>query len=435
MNILIEKLKKVVETRRAEGTPDNVILNVLKEELQYPLLNFVYNHKEYSHLIMYGGTLLRIAYGLPRMSEDLDFQTDEAFDFMQFEQDLIKHFKTTYGVDVEVKMKSERLSETNFAYIKFPDILEEIGLKGHGVWTKLQIRFDVNRFVHSTDFATEQILITKDTYAFSIKTYPIATLMASKIAAILLRPKRGIGKEISDCKPRDIYDLMWYMEQKIIPSMGYLKTIHAKRKIEMKANNVLELFDVLLKKVGNLNDQSFAQDLSRFFCNPIEFEDWHRHWRERFRMRRNAYEIYKVKHQNDRPDLMEVRVATDFSSDNRHFLFVFATEEPPGRRVKFACSLSEYWYSFSEFQIPAGHRRKDIEHCIEGKQELTELDYEYAGLFYEKIKDYLMRNDYVLLQPALKTKLIRVTADQLNVKTQILLDRRLLIKERFEDLM
>ncbi|MBU1992485.1 nucleotidyl transferase AbiEii/AbiGii toxin family protein, partial [Patescibacteria group bacterium] len=375
MNILTEKLKKVVSVRRAEGTPDNAIINALKEELQYPVLDFIYNSKAYSRLIMYGGSLLRIAYGLSRMSEDLDFQTDTKFDFKKFEKDITAHFKTTYGVDIEIKIKTERLTGTDFAYIKFPGMLEEIGLKGHGIWTKLQIRFDVNKFSRISDFTTEQIPITKDTYAFSIRTYPISTLMASKIAAILLRPKRGIGHEISDCKPRDIFDLMWYMEQKVIPDMKYLEAIHARGKRSMEANNVLELFDVLLRQVGNLDDKSFTHDLSRFFYNPPEFEDWHRDWRKRFQMLRNSYEIYKVKKNNNKPELLEVRLITDFLSNNRYFHFLFSTEEPPDQRVKFTCGLSEYWYIFGDFKIPTGHRKKDIEDRIKSEQELTELDY------------------------------------------------------------
>lgn len=435
MNILIEKLKNVVNARRAQGTPDNVIINALKEELQYPVLDFIYNSKEYSNLIMYGGTLLRIAYGLPRMSEDLDFQTAEKFNFKKFTEKLTAHFKTTYDVDVETKIKTEQITGTDFAYIKFPNILEEIGLKGQGIWTKLQIRFDINKFSQSSDFSTEQIPITKGTYAFSIRTYTISTLMASKIAAVLLRRKRGIGHEVSDCKPRDIYDLMWYMEQKIIPDMDYLKAIHARGKKNMEANNVLELFDVLLRHVGNLDDKSFARDLSRFFYNPLEYEDWHRNWRERFQMLRNSYEIYKVKAINNKPDLLEVKVMTDFSSDNIYFHFYFSTEEPREGKVKFTCSLSEYWYIFADIRIPAGHRKKEIEHLIKSDRKLVELDYEYAGLFYEKIEDYLKRNDYILLQPELRTKLIRATADKLNVKTQILLDHRLLLKEKFENLL
>ncbi len=437
MNILIEKLKNVVSARQAQGTPDNAIINAIKEELQYPVLDFIYNDKEYSNLTMYGGTLLRIAYGLSRMSEDLDFQTDKKFDFKKFEKDLTAHFKTTYNIDIETKIKTERLTQTDFAYIKFPGVLEETGLKGHEIPTKLQIRFDVNKFSQVPDFSTEQIPVTKDTYAFSIKTYTVSTLMASKIAAVLLRPKRGIGYEISDCKPRDIYDLMWYMgrEPKIIPDMDYLKAIHARGKKNMEASDVLELFDMLLKYVGNLDDKSFAHDLSRFFYNPLEFEDWHRNWRERFRMLRNSYEIYKVKKTNSKPDLLEVRVATDHSNDNTYFHFYFSTKEPMNRGVKFTCGLSEYWYIFADFRISTGNRKKEIESLIKSNRKLSELDYEYAGLFYEKIKDYLKRSSYILLQPELKTKLIRATADKLDVKTEILLDRRLLSKERFENLL
>ncbi|MFA5947443.1 MAG: nucleotidyl transferase AbiEii/AbiGii toxin family protein [Candidatus Gracilibacteria bacterium] len=435
MNILIEKLKNVVSARRAQGTPDNVIINALKEELQYPVLDFIYNNKEYSNLIMYGGTLLRIAYGLPRMSEDLDFQTNKKFNLKKFAENIASHFKTTYDLAVEMKIKTEQLTGTDFAYIKFPNILEEIGLKGHGIWTKLQIRFDINKFSQALDFPIEQIPVTKDTYAFSIKTYTISTLMASKIAAVLLRGKRGIGNEMSDCKPRDIYDLMWYMDQKIIPDMDYLKAIHARVKMNMEATNVLELFDILLRHVGNLDDKLFTHDLSRFFYNPFEFEDWHRNWRERFRILRNSYEIYKIKKINNKPDLLEVRILANFSNNSTYFYFNFSTEEPINNRVRFICGLSEYWYIFGNFRILNGHRKKEIENFIKSNKDLTELDYEYAGLFYEKIEDCLKRNDYILLQPELRTKLIRATADNFNVKTEILLDNRLLLKEKFENLL
>lgn len=99
------------------------------------------------------------------------------------------------------------------------------------------------------------------------------------------------------------------------------------------------------------------------------------------------------------------------------------------------CILSEYWYIFGHFRIPADHRKKEKVALIKNRHELGELDYEYTELFYEKIIDYLKRNDYVVLQPEIKTKILRATADHLNVKTQILLDRRLLLKARFEDLL
>jgi len=436
MNILIEKLKNVVQERRAEGTPDNAIINALKEELQYVVLDFIYNNRTYSNLIMYGGTLLRIGYGLPRMSEDLDFQTDKKFDFEKFKKDLTAYFKSTYAVNIEMTLKTERATGTDVAFIIFPNVLEESGVKGHGVPTVLKIRFDVNYFENASKFAIETIPITKDTFVFSIRTYPVSTLMASKIAAVLLRKKRGIGDETLDCKPRDIYDLVWYMQKKIVPDIEYLKAIHARVNEEINVRNILDVFDMLKERILNLDDKLFKNDIATLFYNPAEYDEWHRNWRERFRILINSYEIYEIKRKEDKPDLEKIHVAVDFSSDTRYFHFHFPTTEPKGGRVKFTFVLSEYWYMYSDFKI-SGFRRENIEDQVESfsGQTLVDLDYEYAGLFYTKIEDYLKRNDFVVLQPEFKTKLIRATADNLNIKTQICLDRRLLIKEKFEDLL
>ena len=119
MNILTEKLRNIVTERRREGISDDIILNALKEELHYAVLDFIYNNQMYSHLVMYGGTLLRIVYGLSRMSEDLDFQTDKKFDFKKFSKDCAEYFKTTYAIDIIIQAKTERLTGTDYAFINF----------------------------------------------------------------------------------------------------------------------------------------------------------------------------------------------------------------------------------------------------------------------------------------------------------------------------
>jgi hypothetical protein len=384
---------------------------------------------------MYGGTLLRIGYNLSRMSEDLDFQSDKKFDFEKFKKDLTAHFKEIYDFEIDVAIKTERLTGTDVATISFPDILENVGIKGHGLPTVLKIRVDVNFFSQASGFALETIPITKDTFAFSIRTYPLSTLMASKIAAVLLRNKRGIGNEMSDCKPRDIYDLDWYMGKKIMPDVEYLKAIHARANKDMEARNILEVFDLMKKRVLNLDDKLFKHDLAPFFYNSAEFDDWHRNWKQRFLLLINSYEIFEIRKKNKKPDIQKISIKKDFSSDTRYFHYYLFTSEPPDNRVHFTFALSDYWYLFNDLKITGEHRRKDIESQIKNSRELSDLDFEYAGLFYTKIEDYLERNEYVVLQPELKTKLIRATADNLNIKTQIFLDRRLLVKEKFEDLL
>jgi len=47
--------------------------NVVKEYLQILVLSFLYSEAQYQQLIFYGGSCLRHCFGLPRLSEDLDF--------------------------------------------------------------------------------------------------------------------------------------------------------------------------------------------------------------------------------------------------------------------------------------------------------------------------------------------------------------------------
>lgn len=435
MNILSEKLKKVVEERRAEGTSELAIINAIKEDLQYPVLDFVYNSPKYSHLIMYGGTFLRIAYGLPRMSEDLDFQTEKNFDFNKFKTALKNYFKSNFGVEIDMKVKTERSSGTDMAFIEFPNILEEIGLKGHGIFTKLKLRFDVNRFEDADKFETELVPISKDFFAFSIRTYPISTLMASKIGAFLLRGKRGIGADISDCKPRDIFDIMWYMEKKIIPNMDYLKAIHKRINQELLSNTIIDLFDLITGKIINLKDKSFSNDLSLLFYNQNDYASWTRNWKERFRILRNSYEIFEIKQIKNKPAIKEIKVLRDFASENTFFHFIFETVESLSQNILFTISISENWYRYKDFKIAIGNRVQRIEKTIQNFESLNELDKEFVGLFYKKIEDYIKRNNYIILNSQIKTKLIRSSASNLNIKTQVFVDSRSLISNKLEDLL
>lgn len=422
MNILVQKLQNIVNALKSEGKNEVMVLNAIKEELHYVILDFIYNSPSYSYLVMYGGTLLRIAYGLPRMSEDLDFQTDKKFDFSRFSTEITKHFKSVWDMSIEVTESKPGSTETVF--IRFPDLLPKLeGYGGNRI--VLRIRFDVNFFSHVSNFDTEVIRIVRDSFAFLIRTYPLSTLMASKICAIFLRPSRGIGKVTTNCKPRDIFDLSWYMGKKIIPNLDYLRMIFDRGEKALSSKNTLELFDDIVRYVVNLNDNAFQVDMASLFYDPAEYDEWHRNWRERFLILRGSYEMYLVR------SFQSYLISQDFDTGNKHFRFKFSTSSS-GITVDFEFSISKYWYIFADFKIK-GHRRNDL--VIHGGENLTDQDYEYVGLFYTKIEDYLKRNDYVVLQPKISTKLIRTSGDNLNVNTQVLLNRPLLETSQLEDLM
>ncbi len=59
---------------------------------------------------------------------------------------------------------------------------------------------------------------------------------------------------------------------------------------------------------------------------------------------------------------------------------------------------------------------------------------QYAELFYQKCEKYFESTNHVMLGGAIETKLIRTTADNLNQKEQIFLNRSTLLSCKLEDL-
>lgn len=423
---LVKKLQRISAELKTAGKTDNVIINALKQELQYFILDFIYNHPHYSHLIMYGGSLLRIVYNLPRMSEDLDFQTNENIDLETLRLALIKHFQDKYNLQIEVTVKPRQYQGTHFLFIKF-DILEAFKLRTIQ-WKIIKIRFDVNFFNKADNFIKENQPVVHEGLAFSILTYPLSTLMASKIGAVVHRTSRGIGHDTAACKPRDIFDLVWYLERKAIPDMEYLKA---------QGEQYDSLYDLfyghdgmqgLKFRVLNLRDDLFETDLAQFFFDRSDFDQWLSNWRPRFETLMNNYKIYKVK------QLDSILFSIDFSSSVRTINYIFTTDQV-GTYIHFIVQLSDQWFVYSDIKIASGHRQTTIESKVEFAKPLTALDYEYIGLFYKKIKEFCQKNKNVLLNDQLATKLIRATADTLRPTDQVYLDRKILEHIQFEELL
>ncbi len=272
------------EASAATGDSAEVRRNILKEELQYYVLNFIYNHREYSSWIMYGGSALRIVHGLDRMSVDLDFEITHAVsdEFLgNLKKEIETHFSTTYLTSTDflsIKITSER-----GLTIKF--ILPEELSFGHPS-RQVHVKIDLNHFVAPKTIVTERKPINRNQLSFIILTYNLPALMASKIAAIFQRGSRGVGAVRYNEKGRDIYDLLWYMGKKIAPDFNYL---HAKHVSEAK--NMSTLLDNLTSKMDMVSDENLKQDLFPLFINHTYIEHWLANWRESFLALRNEYKL------------------------------------------------------------------------------------------------------------------------------------------------
>lgn len=254
--MLKEILKNIVEEKRREGAPDFVIKNFLKEYLQYPVLDFIYNSKDYKNFIFTGGPCLRICFNAPRLSEDLDFDL-QAGDFKKLKldklaEDLKDYFQRKFLISIGIKVQAQQR-----VYIKF-SVLKELGLAGQNESDLLYVKIEPSQSAF-TPVKTEFQPISQYGYNFVARRYSLEFLMAGKINAIFNRRWfKGSANEIN-IKGRDFYDLFWYLEKNIRPDYKNLKKFSGIADEDQLKKSLKEIID------KNVTAQKLSYDLKNFF--------------------------------------------------------------------------------------------------------------------------------------------------------------------------
>ena len=183
----------------------------LREILQEIVLLGLYRAGFFDHALFYGGTALRILYGLDRFSEDLDFSLVEpnaTFDLSVYEDAVIEALHS-FGFEVTIQLKN-RDGAVKSAFLKGNtsqhllniEAPEDI-VKTFGQGRLVKIKFEVDT-QPPLDFESEKKTLLVPS-PFTIHTMTIPSLFAGKMHAILCRnwSKRPKG--------RDWYDLVWYV--------------------------------------------------------------------------------------------------------------------------------------------------------------------------------------------------------------------------------
>lgn len=419
---LKEKFKDLTTHGKLEAETQR---NILKEELQFYILNFIYHHPEYSNWIMYGGSALRICHGLDRMSVDLDFEVEhsvsESF-LNELKNEIEMYFKSTYNTESELLTIK---STTNRGLRLCFHIGDELGVNHPS--KQVIVKIDLNHFV-APKTVIERRPINRDQFSFVIKIYNMSALMASKIAAILLHGQRGgVGGVIYEEKGRDIYDLLWYMTKKAIPDLDYLiaKNINVK--------DLRVLFDKLTLQMNKVNDTNLKQDLSPLFTNQTFIENWLKNWRTTYLRLFDDYNIRTV------TTLEKITIFQDFHTDNFSFLFWYNTDNAKLLGVTY--SISDYWIEFREGELLITPDKKITDlvefnsNGISSRPASQDKLMQYASIFYQKTENYLKKMNHTVFGDTINTKIIRMTADNLNQKEQILLNKSTLLSCKLDDLL
>lgn len=275
VNTIMEAIKPVLINIVQDSPSRNNLFkrNLLKEYLQIVVLDFIYSHQVYSQLLFYGGSALAHCFDLQRLSEDLDFiDESKKIKVAELAKDLENYFTTRTDLPVKATIQKFRI------YLKFP-ILRELGISGRAESDDLFLKVEVfSDFDFREHYSTDVRPIFKYNRSVLIKTLDTATLMSTKIRAILYRKWEKTDKQgqtIVKVKGRDYFDLLWYLQKGIKPNLDCIEDAKTLKELKEKLLTIVSRIDsqsIHLDLEALIADANFVNNLSRNMKAILERE-------------------------------------------------------------------------------------------------------------------------------------------------------------------
>lgn len=260
--VILMALKKLLADPSYKDLPKAVKKIIAKDYLITYILAFIYGHKDYRKLVFYGGTCLRVVYGLNRLSEDIDTDNSAKINLENFGNGLRVFMKGFLGGDVTVYTQTGVGGISRFV-IKMP-VLYELGLSPLKS-EKLHVKVEVSS--HSQVYNKEMTTILRNGQTMTIAHFDKPSLMAGKMIACIERVfRKGVTSVM--VKGRDWYDLWWYLSQGVVPNEDKLK---ADSEDGISAG---EAWKIIGERVNKLKRRDLEVDLLPFFTDQTFINDW-----------------------------------------------------------------------------------------------------------------------------------------------------------------
>ncbi len=261
MSVLGQMLEKY-DTTTVEGR-----VNGLREVMQEVALAGLYRGGFFDRAAFYGGTCLRIFYGLPRFSEDLDFSlltSDADFSLEPYFGAVIAEF-LSLGLDVEISSKKKTVrTGIESAFLKSDTRLFSLAV--HGEKT-VKIKFEVD-MLPPLGFSTEEKLLLEP-FSFYVKCFGLPDLFAGKMHALLFRNWK------SRVKGRDWYDFEWYVRKGVQLNLSHFvsRAQQSGHLIESQLSEQ-DFRQQLKERIDSLDVTLAKSDVSRFVGNADALKIW-----------------------------------------------------------------------------------------------------------------------------------------------------------------
>ncbi|MDD4069742.1 MAG: nucleotidyl transferase AbiEii/AbiGii toxin family protein [Candidatus Izemoplasmatales bacterium] len=238
--------------------------NAINEVMQEIALAGLYRGGFFDKAAFYGGTCLRIFYGLPRFSEDMDFALTEKnveFNIENYFPAVIEEFKAS-GRDVLITKKEKKVqTKVESAFLKDNTEMYDLSFKTE---KEIKIKIEVD-----TDpplgFLTEQKLSLMP-FSFMTRCFTLSDLYAGKMHALIFRNYK------SRVKGRDWYDFEWYVRHDVSLDFAHFQ-IRAKEFNGLDIDKE-EFIKMLKEKIGTTDINMVKRDVMPFIQNPAELDIW-----------------------------------------------------------------------------------------------------------------------------------------------------------------
>lgn len=169
------------------------VIQIVREEYEIVLLSRIFDSSMGSKLVFRGGTALRLAYGSPRFSDDLDFSQLEDINVKEF-QDWCK-LSAQFNPNLEL-VEAIKKQFTLFALFK---------VKDPAIPAIISIKVEISRRLGN--FEKE-----KDYTLMRLKSEVTPLTVLAQVASLkrIEKEKRSISPQ----RIRDIFDL-WFIDQRL----------------------------------------------------------------------------------------------------------------------------------------------------------------------------------------------------------------------------
>ena len=231
--------------------PENIRRNeykeyMLKEYLQYQILDIIFNSRYAGKLSFIGGSNLRILHNFRRFSEDLDFDN---FNLKKEEfNSLVKNVVDTLmseGYNIEVREKKSDVRTAFQKYLHFPGLMFEQGLSPH----------KEKRFFIKIDSESQNYFYTPQKSI--IQKFDVITPVFHPALDIMLSMK--IKTFFDRRKSRDCFDIM-HLFSLTTPDFEFLKK-------KLSISNKKELREKMLERCKDIDFNHQVNDIKPFLFN------------------------------------------------------------------------------------------------------------------------------------------------------------------------